>query len=207
MAPPAAPSEPGWQALVRLGLAVRWTTLLEGVSLRRHGAAVVTVGDVGAWAESLVEHELEQPMAIYELLAIPRGNGNDRESVDALERALRPLIAAERAEPAIELAKWRLVELISLVDRIATWPPDPEERFDGRPCSMWSACRELWESWNELLGRPPFFYPGGRECSCYDGRDFDEVIGEYRAWIAAERDRLRAADDATAARSASLTGA
>ena len=45
---------------------------------------------------------------------------------------------------------------------------------------------------------PAFFYPDGREISCYYGRDLAEVVGEYRAWIADERERLAAADAAIA---------
>lgn len=201
MAPPSQPTvtvEAGWQALVRLGLAVRWTTLAVGLRARRRGRPLLTVGDLAGWAEALVEAQPEQPMELYELLAIPPGTGNDRESVEDAERTLAKLGAGEHVDPRLELAKWRLVELAALVDAIAAWAPDPDEDFDGRACSMWSECRELWSGWAELLDRPPFFYPGGREVSCYDGRDFDEVIGEYRAWIAAERARLLAADAAVA---------
>ena len=191
--------EPGWHRLRQLGLAVRATTLVEGLRAARRGRPLVTVGDVGAWALARVEAEPDPPDAVLELLGIPDGTGNDPDSLADAERTLGPLVAAEQAahvDPRAELAKWRVVDLAALIDLIATWPLDPAEDFDGRPCSMWSACRELWSHWAELLDRPPFFYPGGRECRCYDGRMFEDVIAEYRAWLAAEVARLRALDGA-----------
>lgn len=190
----ATAREPGWRALLRLGLAVRWTTLAEGLRAARHRRPPVTVGDVGAWATELALAAPEQPADVYELVAIDPGTGNDRDSLDEIERPLARLAAAERADRAAELAKWRLAELVALIDRIAPWPLDPDEDFDSRACNMWSACRDVWESWNDLLGRHPFFYPGGREVSCYDGRIFEDVIAEYRAWFAGERARLRDLD-------------
>jgi hypothetical protein len=193
----AAGPEPRWQALVRLGLAVRWTTLAEGLrASRRRQRPLVTVGDVGAWACALVEAAPEQPLAVYELLAIAPGTGNDPDSLADVQPVLRALAAGERADRAAELAKFRLAELAALVERVATWPVDPDEDFDTRACDMWSTCRDVWESWIELLGRDPFFYPDGREVRCYDGRRFDDVIAEYRGWIAGERARLRDLDRA-----------
>ena len=189
---------PGWQRLVELGLAVTPVTLAEGLRVSRGGRLVLTVGDVGAWADARVTAEPEQPDEVYELLGLAPGTGNDRDSLESALVALGRLAAGERVDRAAQRAKWRLVALVELVERVGRWPRDGDPD-DDLACDLWSACRELWSTWSELLDRPPFFYPDGREVSCYHGRDLDQVLAEYRAWIAAERDRLRTLDDAAAA--------
>lgn len=186
---------PAWQALVEHGLAVRWTTLAVGLRTSPHRGVTVSVGDVAAWAEAQVEASTDQPEEVYRLMWFPAGTGNDSDSVEAASVDLERLAAGERADLAIELAKWRLVAVAALVDRIERWPRDGADD-DDLACDMWSACRELWEAWREVLGRVAFFYPGGQMASCYHGQGLDETIAHYRGWIAEERARLVAADGA-----------
>lgn len=191
---------PRWQAIRDLGLAVRWTTLAEGLRASQwRSRPVVTVGDIGAWADACVEARPEQPEDVYVLLGIAPGTGNDGDAVDSIARELDRLSAGEQADRRAELAKWRLVEVAALVDAASAWPTADDDSAPA--CELWSHCRELWESWVHLVDRPAFFYrPDGRECSCYYGRDLAEVLADYRGWIAGERDRLAALDAAADAR-------
>jgi hypothetical protein len=187
--------EPAWQRVARLGLVVRWTTLREGLCGVGADRSGLTPGDVSAWAQARLDDPgFDPPAELFALVAIPTTTGSDRDSLAAVIPVVEQLAAAERAEAAIEARKWRLAELVALVDRVETWEPTSDTECDDRSCQMWSWVRELWEAWAPVE-RPAFFFrPDGNLVSCYCGRDLYRVVGDYRAWIEAERAVLLAAD-------------
>lgn len=183
---------PGWERLLRLGLAVRWTTLREGLRGTGLARGVLTTGDVARWARARLEVDEDAPAEAYELADLSPGRGNDHDSLALVDAALERLAGAEDADPKTEARKWRLLDLVTLIERAAAWPP-PDDDDDDPACDLWMACRDIWEAW-ATIDRPPFFFRAdGQTVSCYHGRALADIVASYRAWFDDERAALAAA--------------